>query len=528
MNLPFIKGTCIIAIKDFYSWLFPPSDKIRSLVLKAANKEFEEFPSEHLKILEFQNLPTFHILNIAEAEYLIEKNNENIIIANYEYIKKRLFRLDGLLGNYRAAQKIKITIKNELFKNAQDSKIQNISKIIEAIDGIFVQVHKYHTPTTFDPKWQGEHSNFDVLVKTESEVWWFNTIQTDYIKFWNSLFLGLRELFNKLSAKEFYEIRNFILLELSKIKLDITSKGFYFINSPFEDDIKNLGSKLNTQFSDEKISLKKQLGIGEDYTMEVARKYYNEPYDGRFSVSETKRIFQLTNGQTKTLNVDNTNLFDLLNFNIYDESTGQLIEIAEQHKYNTNFISRLIKVDPLKVEGFLNYHFDRSENQEDLYKYVDRIVLNNASIKKRLPIKKGVEEWINSAPLTLTKIEVKKDTKENINPQKSHTNNSQEVKNPHPDIFNNYKAYQLFQNLHDLKKNEVNVLVEYSFIYRIMHNEGLIKERIRPEMFRAWLSKKPFEVETEYKLKTLANCSPKNRIDVYNLQKKILGIEIIP
>lgn len=121
-----------------------------------------------------------------------------------------------------------------------------------------------------------------------------------------------------------------------------------------------------------------------------------------------------------------------------------------------------------------------------------------------------------------------KPTNESKNKYQIDNDSTDITQNPHPDIFEDYKASQLFYSLHELKKNEANILVEYSFIYRMMHSEKLIKDRIRPEMFRKWLLQEPFEIDTEYKLKTLANCSTKNKMDTYNLQKKVLGITSIP
>jgi len=109
--------------------------------------------------------------------------------------------------------------------------------------------------------------------------------------------------------------------------------------------------------------------------------------------------------------------------------------------------------------------------------------------------------------------------------EQSNKTDDAKIENPYPDVFLNEKAYELFENLHELNKNKTNRLVEYSFIYRKMYKEKLIKETAKPEIFRRLIRKKPFEIDLDYKLKTLDNCSPKNRVDNYILQKQLIGIE---
>lgn len=88
--------------------------------------------------------------------------------------------------------------------------------------------------------------------------------------------------------------------------------------------------------------------------------------------------------------------------------------------------------------------------------------------------------------------------------------------NPYPGIFTD-KGFLLFDRLHSEYKDTPNILTDYSFIYRIMHSGEYILEHIRPEMFKNWISKKPYEVTIDHKIKTLDRCITDNKMRSYKI-----------
>lgn len=94
----------------------------------------------------------------------------------------------------------------------------------------------------------------------------------------------------------------------------------------------------------------------------------------------------------------------------------------------------------------------------------------------------------------------------------------------YPDIFKDLASYKLFDTLCLTSKGTDKELAEFSFIYRMMHSEELIKEYIKPEMFKTWLRGKPYEIDLDHKLKTLDNCTTADRKKYYKMQKAIIGI----
>ncbi|SIS36523.1 hypothetical protein SAMN05421768_105349 [Chryseobacterium joostei] len=92
--------------------------------------------------------------------------------------------------------------------------------------------------------------------------------------------------------------------------------------------------------------------------------------------------------------------------------------------------------------------------------------------------------------------------------------------NPYPHIFQDIKAFQFFELLHQNYKNSNKALADYSFIYRKMYEENLILETFKPEMFRSWIAKEPYSKDSLDKIKTLSNCSTSDKIIIYNNLKQ--------
>lgn len=101
----------------------------------------------------------------------------------------------------------------------------------------------------------------------------------------------------------------------------------------------------------------------------------------------------------------------------------------------------------------------------------------------------------------------------NVEPEKS--------ENPHPQVFLNIEAYELFQKLFEAFKTSQSKLADFSFIYRKMYKDELILDSFKPQMFINWINRYPFNISLD-KLKTLDNCSTLNKVQTYNIIKEAL------
>lgn len=102
------------------------------------------------------------------------------------------------------------------------------------------------------------------------------------------------------------------------------------------------------------------------------------------------------------------------------------------------------------------------------------------------------------------------------------TGNNNFNSNPFPGIFTNEIGYLLFDRLHAEYKDSMNLLTDYSFIYRMMHAEGFIVDHIKPEMFKNWLSKEPYSIIIDHKLKTLDRCKTDTKKTSYAIAKELI------
>lgn len=96
--------------------------------------------------------------------------------------------------------------------------------------------------------------------------------------------------------------------------------------------------------------------------------------------------------------------------------------------------------------------------------------------------------------------------------------------NPHDQIFLNADAYKLFQKLFEAFKHTKFLLADFSFIYRTMYKDKLIKDAFKPQMFIDWLNKEPYNICLS-KVKTLNDSSTTGKTQTYNASKEILQIK---
>ncbi len=106
--------------------------------------------------------------------------------------------------------------------------------------------------------------------------------------------------------------------------------------------------------------------------------------------------------------------YELENLTVYNQ-LNEVIEEAEQIKYDKEFVQRLVKIRPVyKAEDFLNFHYNRSTNKiiflnhlkyEILAKHYYFVDPPKGSIAYKLykdrmlnePLTKFIKEWIHSA-----------------------------------------------------------------------------------------------------------------------------------
>lgn len=90
------------------------------------------------------------------------------------------------------------------------------------------------------------------------------------------------------------------------------------------------------------------------------------------------------------------------------------------------------------------------------------------------------------------------------------------------DIFTSEKAKILFNQYLEDTSEDTNVLTKISFIYRVMYQDRLINEYVRPEMFKNEISKHPYNIVIEHSLKTLDKVSSITKLNFYKSLKELI------
>lgn len=93
--------------------------------------------------------------------------------------------------------------------------------------------------------------------------------------------------------------------------------------------------------------------------------------------------------------------------------------------------------------------------------------------------------------------------------------------NPYPEIFTP-KGYKLFERLYEENKDSKTLLAAFSFIYRSMYKDGYILEHVKPEVFKAWLSKEPYSIVLDQGLKTYDRCLTSQKKNAYSIAKELI------
>lgn len=98
-----------------------------------------------------------------------------------------------------------------------------------------------------------------------------------------------------------------------------------------------------------------------------------------------------------------------------------------------------------------------------------------------------------------------------------------ETTNPHPQVFSNLKAFQLFEKLHNQFKDSNNKMADFSFIYRKMYNDKFILNHFKPQMFIGWINTEPYNINLD-KIKTLNDCSTTQKVNTYTTTKELMQL----
>jgi hypothetical protein len=147
--------------------------------------------------------------------------------------------------------------------------------------------------------------------------------------------------------------------------------------------------------------------------------------------------------------------------------------------------------------------------EEKIY-FSNSFVFIDVDIFDLMIICNEIFEWLNKAYPNLFFEEVVKNKKD-----KDHQ---------YPRIFKDSYSFRLFERLFNDYKNSINLLADFSFIYRKMEGEGCIL--VKPEEFKLWLSKEPFSIVLEHGLKTLENCYTEVKGLNYNNSKELAKLSI--
>lgn len=145
------------------------------------------------------------------------------------------------------------------------------------------------------------------------------------------------------------------------------------------------------------------------------------------------------------------------------------------------------------------------------------IEINIDNLNNRILSAKSILEFINDRKMNIKKPDIR-ESKTDFGINNSSVNFEKKV-NPHPQVFSDSKAFELFEKLHETYKATKYPIADYSFIYRMMFDDGYILESFRPQMFINWISKEPYNIELD-KIKTISSCKTDSKIQTYNSIKK--------
>lgn len=261
-DLPKVLKSKLPDENNHYKITFKPG--VDEKINAAIERNFKIFNSinKNYRVKIFNNIGKFNIFKIKGNEYLVEseygeKGRFNIAIYNYEFYKKHLIFLDGLMGNYRFG--IIEGIKEEILEDAKIKGIPNIQKFAEDIDNIFYHCFDFHQ----DQRYEGVNDSMDrykLLTYLPNRIFWWrlekekevNNHRGNLLMRFDELLLG-PDLYNSIQTRDFV---NHWIDKIIDFSINGKQNMFQWINSPFMEKILGLSEEIETKFSDEKIKLK--------------------------------------------------------------------------------------------------------------------------------------------------------------------------------------------------------------------------------------------------------------------------------
>ncbi|WP_028873696.1 hypothetical protein [Psychroserpens burtonensis] len=233
----------------------------------------------------------------------------------------------------------------------------------------------------------------------------------------NREFHKIKQLFKSLDYQKYF-IKNYVQAEDYKTALllknhlvtQLESVISFFnqwfdidikrspLNSYFDEQIKNLEDSANKDLINQLLqiddSIKNYSKIHSGDT-EKQKDIWKREYDGMFSVSEVKRKFKKEDTIIKPWDIEKqANNFDLKNESVFHFKTKEFITAGLQTEYNSQFFIKLSNLYVLEIFPFLDYHYNKTNNQEAFIQYLKYGILESANFKGN---KKALEDWIIKA-----------------------------------------------------------------------------------------------------------------------------------
>ncbi len=191
-----------------------------------------------------------------------------------------------------------------------------------------------------------------------------------------------------------------------------------------------------------------------------------------------------------------------------------------QNNYN-NVFNELFQIGQPLLDGSKNVSQPDDIKEEDIHGYIFYVDVTKEKLDNIITSTKRILEFIKKKHKNPQTPDILEST---VNLDNNNTESIPIIPvNPYTQVFSSLEAYKLFEKLYETYKDTKTPLVDYSFIYRKMYDDGYILEYFKPGMYRNWLSKH-YEIELD-KLKTIHECTIDSRIQNYNTIKELLQIK---
>lgn len=240
--------------------------------------------------------------------------------------------------------------------------------------------------------------------------------------------------------------------------------------------------------------------------------------------------------------------FNLQSFLNQYEDNSEILFLRDEYLYYVDYFNVLISISNLfkrneneKLKTNSSQCFVCEKLKEINIESYQKVFNNNLTDKVTLHNvdKNNLDNLIKSAREIIRVINVKENQLKIHNnypdPNKdklvsNNQTNSKELDdlkklvNPYPQIFSNIASFNLFERLYEQFKDSKNQLADFSFIYRMMFNDGYILSHFKPQMFIDWIDNEPYKISLD-KIKTMRDCSTEQKMRTYSNTKEIIQIK---